>query len=374
VPKTYLHKIAQEDYELVRPIFKELADEQLNVTAILDRSSPGEVYVNDVDHPRTAYMISGDGHYLAGASQNHRFNTALNALLPRDTYFVLFCDLADWESALDVVLKNTYAVRAYRRYHTLEQLKIPDWQDGVPNGFLMQPIKSELLAGGLHGGEDVADAILGEWFSMELFLERGFGFCLVHDSTIVSWCFSDYVSGERCEIGVYTDWNYRRRGLGTLTTAATSVQALARGFSQVGWHCWDNNVGSIGVAEKVGFKRATDYDVFINHWAAENVTDMTQEEFRAFARYYEREFQTQPPISGFPHIVAAKAWALSGDRSGCFRHLNKAIDICWLSSVEQLREIWPEFFLSPDLDEMQEWQDLVKRMDEPIENGHVTPG
>jgi hypothetical protein len=163
-------------------------------------------------------------------------------------------------------------------------------------------------------------------------------------------------------------------GVGTLTTAATSVQALARGFSQVGWHCWDNNVGSIGVAEKVGFKRATDYDVFINHWAAENVTDMTQEEFRAFARYYEREFQTQPPISGFPHIVAAKAWALSGDRSGCFRHLNKAIDICWLSSVEQLREIWPEFFLSPDLDEMQEWQDLVKRMDEPIENGHVTPG
>ncbi|NIO43930.1 MAG: GNAT family N-acetyltransferase, partial [Burkholderiales bacterium] len=89
----------------------------------------------------------------------------------------------------------------------------------------------------------------------------------------------DYVSGERCEIGVNTVWDHRRRGLGTLTAAATAAHAVDLGFTTIGWHCWDNNVGSIGVAQNVGFVRIADYDVFINHWAAENVSDMTAEEF-----------------------------------------------------------------------------------------------
>ena len=94
-----------------------------------------------------------------------------------------------------------------------------------------------------------------------------------------------------------------------------------------------------------------------------NITDMTEEEFRAFALSYERQFEAHPPTNGFPHIVAAKAWALGRDRQGCFRHLNKAVDLGWLRGVDHLQEIWPEFFWSPDLDQMEEWQDLVKRFE-----------
>ena len=81
-------------------------------------------------------------------------------------------------------------------------------------------------------------------------------------------------------------------------------------------------------------------------------------EFQAFAELYEREFQVLPPTGGFPHIVAAKAWHLSGDRQKCFRHLNKAVDLNWLRHTKHLREIWPEFFWNPNLDEMEEWQAL----------------
>jgi GNAT superfamily N-acetyltransferase len=362
--KKYLHRIEQKDYELVRPIFAGLAEIHLNITAILDGNCPGKVYVDEFAHPQTAYMhTSGDGHYLAGVQHNHAFNTALNAILPRDTYFALFCSPDRWGSALDVVLKNTYAIRAPRRYYTLKQLKIADWQSRIPDDFSMQRIDAELLAKDLKNGDGVVEGILLEWGSMDAFFVNGFGFCLIRDDAIVSWSSSDYVSGDRCEIGIQTDWDYRRRGFGTLTTAATASHAAAHGFSSVGWHCWDNNVGSIGVAENVGFERTADYDIFINHWVAENISDMTQEEFRAFAEFYEREFENQPPTSGFPHIVAAKAWALSRDRSGCFRQLHKAVDVGWLRSVEQLREIWPELFRNPNLDQMQGWQDLVKRLE-----------
>ncbi len=358
-----MQEIAPQDYERVRRIFSDLTEIHLNVVAVLDGVCPGRVYVDDVARPQTAYLISGDGHYLAGAVDNHAFNVTLNTSLPRDNYFVLFCNAEQWKDGLDIVLKNTYAIRATRRYYTLRQIRIADWRDRIPDGFAMCRVDTDFLERDLKNSGSVMDGLLDEWRSVDAFLERGFGFCLVRGDDIASWSLSDYIRGDRCEMGINTDWDYRRQGLGTLTATASAAFADAQGFSTVGWHCWDNNVGSIGVAKNVGFEKATEYDVFINHWVAENITDMTQGEFRAFAEFYEREFEAQPPTSGFPHVVAAKARALSGDREGCFTHLNKAVDLGWLQSVDHLRKIWPEFFWAPDLDHQQEWQDLVKKLE-----------
>ncbi len=364
VSKNGMHSLQRKDYQRVHPLFDELAGIHLNIAAVFEGNSTGIVYVDDLGDPKTAYMIFGQAHYLVGNPHNRGFNAALNAALPHDTYFVLFCNADRWEGALDDVLKNTYAIRARRRYYTFKQPRIADWQDRVPNGFYMQAIDAELLAGGLENSDDVVEGILSEWCSLNTFYTLGFGFCLVHDETIASWSCADYVSGERCEIGIDTDRGYRRRGFGTLTAAATTGYAADRGFSTIGWHCWANNVGSIGVAENVGFVKTAEYDVFINHWAAQNVSDMTREEFRDFAAAYEREFEVKPPTTGFPHIVTAKAWALSGDRTGCFRHLNKAVDLGWLRSVEQLQETWPELWFNPRLEQMKEWQDLTARLGE----------
>jgi RimJ/RimL family protein N-acetyltransferase len=359
-----MHRIDPNSYDRAHPIFAELSEIHLHIIAILNGDSAGEVYVDDVGQPQTAYIRAGDGHYLAGVPDNHSFNVAVNAALPRDTYFVLFCNPEQWQDALDVVLKDTYALRAARRYYTLQQLKMADWRDRIPEGFSMHPVDAKLLAKGLKNTDSVLDWIDEEWMSVDAYLEQGFGFCLVHDAEIVSWSLADYVSGNRCEIGITTAWEHRRQGLGTLAAAANAAQTVAQGFTTIGWHCWDNNVGSIGVAEKVGFQKAADYDVFINHWVAENITDMTQDEFRTFAERYEGMFEAQPPTSGFPHIVAAKAWALGRDREGCFRHLHKAVDLGWLRGVEHLRQIWPEFFWNPNLDEMEEWHTFVERFTE----------
>lgn len=360
-----IQEIEPRDYERLRPIMADLSAIHLNVTAILDGTCPGRVYADDVAHPRTAYLISGNWHYLAGATDNQAFNEALNAALPRDDCFVLFCDPERWSGALDVVLRDTYALRATRHYYTLAQHRIPDWQDRIPEGFSMQRVDAGFLAAERKNQDNVVEWIMDEWKSLDDFIHRGFGFCLVHEDedVVASWSLLDYVQGDRCEMGIETDWNYRRQGLGSLTAAATAAYALGQGFSTIGWHCWHNNVGSIGVAGNVGFEKAAEYGIYINHWVAENITDMSQDEFRAFAEFYEREFQARPPESGFPHLVAAKAWALSGDRAGCFRHLHKAVDLNWLRNADHLREIWPEFFWDPHLDEMEEWQALVNRFE-----------
>ena len=355
--------LVESGYESVRPLFAGLAETHLNVTAVLDGDCPGQVYADDLGEPRAALVVSGDGCYLAGDTDNQAFNAALNAFLPRDTYFVLFCDLEAWRPALDAVLQHTYAVRAGRRYYTFRQPRIPDWPERIPEGFAVQPVDAALLARGLQHGDAVQEGILGTWRTLELFLQRGFGFCLVHGGDIASWSLCDFASGSRCEIGISTAGDYRRRGLGTLAAAATAAHAAAQGFRTIGWHCWANNVGSIGVAEKVGFVRAADYEVYINHWAAENVTDMTPDEFRAFAEAYERWFQAEPPTGGYPHLVAATAWAMARVRGLCFQQLHRAVDVGWLRSVAQLREAWPEFFMNPQREQQEEWKTLRARLE-----------
>jgi RimJ/RimL family protein N-acetyltransferase len=88
----------------------------------------------------------------------------------------------------------------------------------------------------------------------------------------VSWSLADCIVGDACEIGIHTAEDYRRQGLATLTAAATVDGCLARGLTAIGWHCDVDNLGSRGVAERVGFRHERDYVEYVC-FAAERPND-----------------------------------------------------------------------------------------------------
>jgi hypothetical protein len=65
-----MEPLKAQDYGYAWPVCAELARMQLRVSAILNGDCPGEVYVGDITHPQVAYLVSGDGHYLAGSTDN----------------------------------------------------------------------------------------------------------------------------------------------------------------------------------------------------------------------------------------------------------------------------------------------------------------
>jgi len=137
-----------------------------------------------------------------------------------------------------------------------------------------------------------------------------------------------------------------------------------RDLDCVGWMSWACNHGSVAVSLNAGFSDVCEYDVHINHWPAENPSDLTQDEFRAFAEEYERRFEARPPTSsGYPHIVAATAWALAGNGEKCREQLRCAIEMGWLRSLNQLRNLWPELFSVPGLRDRKPWSDLFALME-----------
>jgi RimJ/RimL family protein N-acetyltransferase len=121
-------------------------------------------------------------------------------------------------------------------------------------GIRLLPINRLLLANpALANVGQIRAEIQSMWPSEERFYERGFGWAAVADQQIVCWCTAEYLSGDRCGIGIATVPAFERRGIATATAAQFVREALRRELTPY-WECGSDNIGSVRVAEKLGFE------------------------------------------------------------------------------------------------------------------------
>jgi RimJ/RimL family protein N-acetyltransferase len=257
-------ELERSRWTTVRPLFAELEAFNVCIGGVFEGWNPGAIFVDDADAPRTAFMYTPEGTHLAGAVDNPTFRDAFPAFVTRTLF-----DAFDWR-ALYLILTPEWDAAALdyvgrdlltddRRYYECRDLAY-DWRTNLPEGFTVQRIDADLLARAAAMPEDAPSCwahirrwVCNGWRSPDRFLRDGFGFVTLHDGAIVSWSLCDGRSADRCEIGIQTMPEYRRRGLAAVTAAATVEHALNTGFTVVGWHCDDNNIGSYRTAEKVGF-------------------------------------------------------------------------------------------------------------------------
>lgn len=354
-----LHELQKRDYPKVRSLFKSL-EWNLITKAVIEGTSPGRVFTDRAEDPRTAFMGTVEGYYLAGQTNNAEFNTSLHTLIferifTGDTIRKEETDIAigfhpdSWKDKMPRIFQGRMPLPTTRRHYVCTELKADDWRDHVPQGFQIQRLDAKLLrTPRLEIPDHVTGWMTTNWGSIPNFLKHGFGFCTLHDQQVVSWSIADCVSGTACEIGIHTHENYRRQGLATLTAAAAVDYALSTAFKSVGWHCDEYNLGSIGVAEKVGFKlerKYTQYYACAN--LAHHLEETAQTHFRA-KRYkeavesYERFFATPaeelpqwlrkilPQELGTHYFRAAYAKAAIGEDDDALSYLASAVDHGWL--------------------------------------------
>lgn len=349
-----IYELNKSEYEKLRPLFKEL-DYNLIISAVIEGTSPGRIYVDTIINPRTAFLCSVEGYYLAGYADNETFNNLLNRLIVEKIFAgdTLRKDETDisigfhpdsWEDKMEVIFRGRPPLKAARRHYVCNELKVVDWKDQIPKGFSAQRVDEKLLRkSGLKIPDHMADWMEINWGSVKHFLRKGFGFCMLHGREVVSWCMADCVSGNACEIGIHTRSDYRRRGLATLTAAATVDYCLSHGFTSVGWHCDEYNFGSRGVAEKVGFelerKYVHCYCCFneAHHLAETGLAHFRAKRYREATECYEKVFavRSEDMLDWMPgelhkyyHLVA-RAEAAMGEKDAAIKYLEKAIDKGW---------------------------------------------
>lgn len=258
-------RLPASDYGKVSPLFEPLHHEGI-LTAVLAGHRRGKVFVDDLDAPQAGFAWSpGVWCFLAGDPHNTPFNegvrTALfNQGLTTDEVFIWLwvCDSDAWHRSLGVIARPRQPVAVPRLYYRCDTLKI-DGRDYLPGGFTAQPINADLLArADIVLPEHVVDWI-AEIGSPAEFFEYSFGFVALHGREVAAWCIADGIAGARTELGIYTQEEFRQRGLATALTALAVEHAFSLGLTEVSWQCNVDNVPSIRTAEKVGFQRQHEY-------------------------------------------------------------------------------------------------------------------
>ena len=253
-------RLVPEKFDTVRDLFADLAQHHLFAEAVLNHDLEGHIYVDDETTPKSGFMTTKELQFLAGNPNNSAFNASLQRIF-QETIFVGKAPGATLEE-IDLVFMDGWLhrletlfggwrwppVRERACHYHLTTAKLA-WRELVPSGYTVQKVD----VGAVYGQVEPPK------FNINLydnFSVPDFGFCAVWNGRIVCLCFTDVMSGSACEIGIETDSEHYRRGLATVTAAATVEYALAQGYQDVWWICNDQNRGSIRTAEKVGFTKA----------------------------------------------------------------------------------------------------------------------
>lgn len=213
----------------------------------------GELWCDDEADPRTAVIVSGDFHYLAGEPG---YANEVMAFASDKPHAVFVPSSDGWFGLLNKACGER--LTKVERYH----MRAPE------NGFdraalekILDGLEQPELAGfelcGI-GESEYAECLASDWaysfvsnFSdFSEFKAHGFGFVIKHLGKIVSGTSTYCYYSRGVEVEVSTAPEYRMRGLARLTAARFIAECTDRGLAPN----WDaRNMASVSIAKKLGF-------------------------------------------------------------------------------------------------------------------------
>lgn len=115
----------------------------------------------------------------------------------------------------------------------------------------------------LEDVDGLLDEILTSWPDRETFEKEGFGFAAVADGMVVGWAVSEFLSDKKCGAGLMTRIDYRQQGIATELLKRFICLSREKG-KETYLECWANDLGSVKLANRVGFEEVERINVFYN--------------------------------------------------------------------------------------------------------------
>jgi RimJ/RimL family protein N-acetyltransferase len=337
-------RLTPDAYPRTRPLFADAAAYNVAIDSTLDGITPGTVWADGAHS--TALINTVEGWALGGDPTESGVEAWARFLC--DDLFVnnpdveLDLRISDaWQAHIEALAARIEreTIRWPRRHYVCHTLALPDPASRLPAGFTMQRIDAAFLDRADRGELKVPAHTIGwtenNWGTRENYLAHGFGFCTVDEATneVVSWSVADCVSGTRSEIGIHTHPDYRRRGLASLTAAAAVEYALANRYNTVGWHCDEQNAGSIGTAERIGFTLERQYASYVylgdagSHHTLRAYRYLLDGDPQASIEAHQRALAVRGDYPYWVWFSAARAYAAAGDTDQALDALHRAADL-----------------------------------------------
>ena len=149
-----------------------------------------EVYVNDLDNPKTAAIIVKHRIFLGGNSNDSEFNQSLyyhfikrrKELEKRGIYDLdFYISSEDWIERLQSIFPDSFPYS--RCYYEINELRDDNWKEKIPDGFTLHPVDLTLLNNShLKNYDWIIEEIEENWLPFEKNLNENRGFYLVHNN------------------------------------------------------------------------------------------------------------------------------------------------------------------------------------------------
>ena len=165
------------------------------------------------------------------------------------------------EYSITDIFQNIPLYKSNKLFYTFRAKRIKAIQHPRLEGVQYHLIDADFLEEGrFENNHYVKSEIEWMWPSLKRFLGKGFGTVAVIDARIICWCTAEYVSKSKCGIGIESIDEFQNKGIATATAAHFLEHCLNQNIV-AHWECDKENIGSIRVAEKVGFEK-TEETVF----------------------------------------------------------------------------------------------------------------
>ena len=317
-------KLLESDYYKVKPLIK--SENEISVFGAIDGDMPGEFFVNNLENPTAALIKTCECNLVAGITDDN-FISKLSSEL--DFWDEVTPDSQDWFEKIPLLHKNKFIRPFKRRRYVLNEDSFIKREMPLPDGFVLEKINLDVLRNSTYkNSESILEWVEG-WGGDTAFIEKGAGNYIRNNESIVSWSISDCSYADQITIGVQTDEKYRKQGFGIRVVSETVNDCFMKGYKTINWLCVDSNRGSIILGEKIGFVHNNDYFFFCSYLPTENPSDISVEEWFAWAKHLE---DTQEP-----QLIEESVYSYM-----------KANDV--VKVIEMIKSL-PQFGIEPDFDE-----------------------
>jgi GNAT superfamily N-acetyltransferase len=307
---------------------------------ILSGETPGRIYADDPKNPRWFFAQFRHRAFISG-EPDPTVQEELRTFILKEVFancrafkvplFRLSPDASAWMPILKAALHDhAPIISPYHCYRlALTGSPVPV---GLPTGFSLRQVNADLMETDFEGKDDLAEEMCSERESVTAFLEKSFGLAAFADGRLAGWCLSEYNTPTRCEVGIATLPPHRRKGLAAAMTRAFINQALEKGLSEILWHCYPSNTGSVRTALNCGFALASDEEILelyldpAIHLGVHGNLCFEKQDDTAALEWYSRALSKPEPESWIAWNAACAA-ARAGQADHAYDFLNQAVDL-----------------------------------------------
>ena len=253
-----MHILLKNNYHKVIPIYDMVENSKPVIFSVIDGNIDGNIYVDNIDTPRTALVMLFDMLFFSGQENikfcKEAFELLKHEIFPnmKEDYFDCYCLSDGLKNDVELIFEKMITGRPIRKTWKFNKdmfLRKSNWRARVPDGFRMELMDEAFI--------NKHDCDKGYWDPAR----KRFGHALVCGAEIASECSACFVGGGQVEISVDTKEQYRNRGFAATTCTAFIEHCISLDLVP-NWSCWDFRAASISLAKKLGFEENTNDVVF----------------------------------------------------------------------------------------------------------------